>query len=362
MIGSCTKILSQCTDDGPRSGSSATNNNDVGTVSYLNTSNCFSSDDNYASATAVVLGDITEYLAVTGFGFSIGASTNICGITVEIEKKATGILQNVQDNSVKIIKNGSVTGNEKALAGSWPTTDAYSSYGGTSDLWGTTWTSTDINATNFGVAISANLSGISALPTAKVDHVRITVTFETLLPIELREFTSTRIDDSTVRLDWTTSSEINNEYFTIERSQSNDDWEVIDYVNGAGTSNIEHTYGFLDHHYSLSKTYYRIKQTDYDGTFSYSPTEFVPSSSEYNGTVKVYPNPFSRAFNVIGNIEVKSIFIYDQSGNRIYSKNFDCSAPGTLSNHPIALIEPGLFFIKVVGCEGDIYLNKLISY
>lgn len=110
------------------------------------------------------------------------------------------------DWKVRIIKGGTVGATDKSSPDNWPETDAYTTYGSSTDLWGETWTSTDINATNFGFAIAASkdtayshylncqdfgftipagqtINGIvvevekghNGVKTARIDHVRITV-------------------------------------------------------------------------------------------------------------------------------------------------------------------------------------------
>lgn len=91
---------------------------------------------------------------------------------VEIERKGSSS-PGIADNRVRIVKGGSI-GTTNKTGGAWPTSDAYATYGADDDLWGETWTPADINASNFGVAISA--IGEFAFPTvASVDHIRITV-------------------------------------------------------------------------------------------------------------------------------------------------------------------------------------------
>lgn len=79
----------------------------------------------------------------------------------------------VNDASVKIVKGGSITGDEKAYATGWSTTEALFGYGSPTDLWGTTWTPSDINSANFGVAFAAALT--SSAVTAYVDSIAIQV-------------------------------------------------------------------------------------------------------------------------------------------------------------------------------------------
>ncbi len=85
---------------------------------------------------------------------------------------------NIRDNVVSLVKNNVVVGNNKAATGTdWPTSDATATYGtGTTDLWGTTWTTTDINNANFGVVLSVT-GTTSNDETARVDNITITVTY-----------------------------------------------------------------------------------------------------------------------------------------------------------------------------------------
>ncbi len=85
-----------------------------------------------------------------------------------------------------------------------------------------------------------------------------------IVPIELNEFAAICQNDKTI-LRWSTASELNNNYFTIERSYNGLNFEPIATINGAGTSNQPNFYSFEDDLHSFT-TYYRLLQTDYDGT------------------------------------------------------------------------------------------------
>lgn len=165
---------------GPNSPSTGTDVSGIGTVTWSSPGNIVSSNDSKAQATLGV-NTSSHYLTATGFGFSIPAGAPILGVTAEIELSASnGVL--VYDNSVKIVIGGSVMGTDKARASStkWPTTDTYITYGGGADLWGATITAADVNASDFGVAISA--FGLSSV-TARVDHIRITVTYNDIVTV-----------------------------------------------------------------------------------------------------------------------------------------------------------------------------------
>ncbi|MBW6498623.1 MAG: hypothetical protein K0B09_09560 [Bacteroidales bacterium] len=89
------------------------------------------------------------------------------------------------------------------------------------------------------------------------------------LPIELLSFTA-KYQDGKVLLNWATGSEINNDYFTLERSRDAVDAEIIGFIDGAGNSSHTLHYQFIDHDPLPGISYYRLKQTDYDGSFEYS--------------------------------------------------------------------------------------------
>ena len=154
---------------GPRSGSTFVNS---GTGSdWSNPSNAQYSDNNRANCRAAANNELTKHLDATGYGFTIPDGATIDGIVVGIEKY--GSLNTVTDNSVRIIKGGSGTGSNKALGGYWGTSDAYYTYGASDDKWGTTWTSSDINSSGFGVGIKALIATNNY--DASIDHIRITV-------------------------------------------------------------------------------------------------------------------------------------------------------------------------------------------
>jgi hypothetical protein len=97
----------------------------------------------------------------------------------------------------------------------------------------------------------------------------MTLTFSTPLPIELVGFYVIQLDNKNI-VTWTTFSEINNDFFTIERSVGGQYWDVIDFIEGAGTSSVIIDYRYYDYNPLNGVSYYRLKQTDYDGQYKYS--------------------------------------------------------------------------------------------
>jgi hypothetical protein len=310
----------QCEAIGPRNPTVGTNDASIGTVAWSNPGNVSASDLAVATASAMVLGNNSNYLSASAFGFSIPASAIICGITVQIQKNATGLLQNVTDNSVKIIKNGVIGGSERALGGTWPTTEAFFTYGGGADLWGQTWTAAEINAGNFGVAISANLSaGSSVNPSARVNNIRISVAYNAgALPIELAYFEAVRTGTSTVVLAWATSSENNNDYFGVEHSLNGNQWKEIGRVKGVGKSTVRTLYTFTDTKPSNETNYYRLKQVDLDGKFQYLKIASINPQPIPEEEILIYPAPTTGVFTFQTAEKKSKIEIVNYLGELIY--------------------------------------------
>lgn len=149
----------------------AVNDPSVGTEGWINTGNVSTNDSSYASVSATGTGDfVSNYLKVTNFGFSLPNSAVIGGIRAEIKRYASANDSSyVVDSNVKIVKsNGLLGSTNKADSNHWDidANERYTPYGGYYDLWNESWTASDINNSNFGVALSTltHLAGICLSP------------------------------------------------------------------------------------------------------------------------------------------------------------------------------------------------------
>ena len=161
---------------GPNFPSTGTDSTGVGTIAWINPGNVTADDTSYSSVT---LGNnaVSDYLKGTGFNFSIPANATVNGIQVAINRMSSDNSVRIADQEVKLLKGGSVTGNNKAdTATNWETVLTTRTYGGATDLWGGIWTPADINNPNFGMALSAHNKNTSSM-TATVDFVTITVSY-----------------------------------------------------------------------------------------------------------------------------------------------------------------------------------------
>ena len=110
------------------------------------------------------------------------------------------------------------------------------------------------------------------------------------MPVELVSFEGA-YENPVVTLSWETASELNNDFFTLERSATGDHFEEMAKISGAGTTSQPHSYSYVDPAPFSKQTYYRLKQTDYDGTAEYSHIIRVETSQDKESRMSVYPNP-----------------------------------------------------------------------
>ena len=168
-----------------------------------------------------------------------------------------------------------------------------------------------------------------------------------------------------VQINWATASELNNDFFTVERSQNGSSFEAIATVKGAGSSLQTLSYSVTDNSPLAGTSYYRVKQTDYDGTYKYSKVVAVEVSSPRQVTVEVYPTqvqnqPVSLVMNGTKTLEEVAVQIISLSGKVVSSKKLGAEAAA----YGATLIETGELragtYIVLLSHAGNTYRNKLI--
>ncbi len=181
-VGLLAIELADPSSSGPLNPSSSVSSG--GTVSWATPSDANESDNVYTTHTVSTTAANMPYLNTSGYGFNIPSNATIKGITVVVEKKYTGgSTGNVRDNTVQLMKAGSRVGSNLAVTGTnWSSTDTNVTYGGNTNLWGTTWTPAEINDSAFGVSVRAVGNGTGANRVANIDNVRITVSYIAPLP------------------------------------------------------------------------------------------------------------------------------------------------------------------------------------
>jgi hypothetical protein len=184
----------------------------------------------------------------------------------------------------------------------------------------------------------------------------------TLLPIELLYFKA-NCNGEKVDLFWSTASELNNDFFTIERSKDAIHWETVLTVDGAGNSNQVIEYKDQDLAPLKGTPYYRLKQTDFDGQFAYSNVEVV-KNFDANGDLTIFPNPtngnnFSLELSGFGEEEVL-IVIRDITGKEFYSKTYVVKDGNELIAFPITETIPKGTYIVTATNNDKLVAKRLV--
>ncbi len=156
------------------------------------------------------------------------------------------------------------------------------------------------------------------------------------LPVSLINFDLQTLNNQIIKLFWSTATEHNNDYFLVEKSDNAITWEALIKIKGNGNSTTIQNYYTIDFNPFIGSTYYRLKQMDLDGKFSYS--KILTANVKNKSNIDIYPNPASEhiSFSEIQN----EIEIYNSMGQIIIPKMRNVKT--IVTEHFI----DGIYFIK----------------
>ncbi len=186
-------------------------------------------------------------------------------------------------------------------------------------------------AVDLGEGIYA-FNGVSSITDKNRFTIATTDLDQTPLPIELISFTA-KVIDNKVDLTWATSTEINNDYFSVEKSKDNNNFETIEKVDGAGNSFYTIVYKCIDSLPYNGVSYYRLKQTDYDGNESYS--DVVSVNMDYE---KLFILRFDKLFYDFENELIVAEITNSVPDNKVKVKVFNTTG-GCLIDKDYFLLE-----------------------
>ena len=171
----------------------------------------------------------------------------------------------------------------------------------------------------------------------------------TPLPVELLSFDVNYVSP-VVEANWSTASELNNDFFTLERSADGKEFEFVLQIDGAGTTSQKQTYQAFDPSPLQGLSYYRLKQTDFDGTINYSRIKMV----EVGYSLSVYPNPGNgKEFHLKIKLEQGSsvkLQVLDLSGVIVHEESRITEIEGvqTLVINPSVPFRTGLYYLRIL--------------
>ena len=165
---------------------------------------------------------------------------------------------------------------------------------------------------NYSVTITDNIMCQTTPINFNVNNCTIII-----LPVEVINFNAQLNQNKTVDINWQTSSERNNNYFTIEKSIDGQNWELLANVKGSGSTNITQNYYLEDRKPEIGTNYYKLKQTDFDGMQKEIDIKTVKFSA--SGLYYLFPNPANNSVSLIGeNLRDYSIKLFNNLGEQIY--------------------------------------------
>ena len=183
-----------------------------------------------------------------------------------------------------------------------------------------------------------------------------------LLPIELLRFEGKCIGDG-ILLEWTTATEINNNFFSLEKSTDGESWEPIARINGAGNSTLNINYSFFDSQYLPAKVYYRLIQTDHDGKSSESQIVSIKNCNSQDGIRISLTNTMNGKSELIINSRVRDefvLFIYSIDGSLISTYPIQVTGGLNIFTLPENNHTKGIYFLRVHTKSED-FLFKYLS-
>lgn len=175
-----------------------------------------------------------------------------------------------------------------------------------------------------------------------------------LMPIELLSFDAKLINSNMVELKWSTQSERNNDFFTIEKSTNGLEWSRVGTTQGAGTSQVTLNYFMPDNAPYSGVSYYRLKQTDYNGQFSYSDIKAIDNQVD----LSIYPNPCrNELFISFGNLTPENIGLFNAQGEEVLG--FSAYGIDEQLKLNLSPLSKGIYLLKIKHKQG-MFTRKII--
>jgi|GEM_PF-2393037 len=178
-----------------------------------------------------------------------------------------------------------------------------------------------------------------------------------VLGVNLEYFTAKK-QGATALLEWKTSYEINNDYFDIERSSDGKNWLKTGRVQGKENAGNGYQYHYVDATPLTGMNYYRLKQVDKDGTFTYSPTATLGFSEDWQ--LEVYPNPMLDQTGVLqikSNLLIADVAVFTIKGENVY--RYKSRQENRLRINLVQLAA-GIYYVTIKTTDGFTKVVKLV--
>lgn len=179
----------------------------------------------------------------------------------------------------------------------------------------------------------------------------------TATPVTLMSFEA-RKKDHTALLVWATATEEQNSGFDVERSADGRSWSTIGFVvslSENGKSNLKLDYDYTDNNPLNGRNYYRLKQVDHNGAYTYSDVRML--TFDKGTTIDIYPNPATSIVNLSGLSGNEHIYVFDVSGRVVKQ----LKAESAMVQIPLNNLDQGMYQVKIIDQEGNSSACKIMK-
>lgn len=216
-----------------------------------------------------------------------------------------------------------------------------------------TLTSLDIATTDLATfnSVCIRQGTASTSLSGTIDGIRSSNSwFTSALPVKMLAFNA-RVNAENTYINWSTSSEINNKGFELERSINGKDFKTMGFVKGMGNSNNLNQYSFIDD--NNESAFYRLKQIDFDGQFEYSN---IISTKNKQSEIEITPNPFKDEITILNEKTITKTEIIDITGKVVLTveQNSNKAIINTAS------LNNGIYYLKIYN-NNELQTEKIIK-
>lgn len=208
---------------------------------------------------------------------------------------------------------------------------------------------TNMNGYKYRLVVSTSQAGLANATCTYVNEYTLIVNSCGALPVTLTSFTG-RYSNGVSILDWQTSQELNSDHFELFKSADGQDFSLVTKIKAAGFSSVIKNYSYQDNSPNSGNTvYYRLKQIDIDGKYTFS--SIVKLSLGLNTSVVVYPNPFNNDFTVsfsATKTAPATLKLMNSTGQLVFLKTITVNkGNNSILINNLPSIKPGIYYMSV---------------
>lgn len=184
-----------------------------------------------------------------------------------------------------------------------------------------------------------------------------------VLPVSLAFFSAECHEEKSIKLSWATYSEINNDYFIVEKSMNGSSYYPIATIDGMGNSAVLNNYEFYDTEIGTSDSYYRLRQVDFNGGYTFSKVisavdcEISPAFDFHfslNGSSLIISSPYQ-------DLESMNLFVYNSLGQMVFKQPVSFSPESNVNSVNLPQLSRGIYFARITS-QGNSFSGKFYYY